>query len=118
EESFREQEHLLCKQLAGENDLVISTGGGIVKNPENIQLLRQNGIIICLMSSPEQIYHRIKNSKNRPLLNCPNPLERIRQILAEREHLYKTLADTVIVNNYMSAQDTAKKIIEYAQKVL
>ncbi|HEY8443423.1 MAG TPA: shikimate kinase, partial [Clostridia bacterium] len=47
EESFREQEHLLCKQLAGENDLVISTGGGIVKNPENIQLLRQNGIIIC-----------------------------------------------------------------------
>ena len=118
EESFREQEHLLCKQLAGENDLVISTGGGIVKNPKNIELLRQNGVIICLMSSPEQIYSRIKNSKNRPLLNCSNPLERIREILAEREHLYKTLADTVIINNYMSAQDTAKKIIEYAQKVL
>ena len=118
EESFREQEHLLCKQLAGENDLVISTGGGIVKNPKNIELLRQNGVIICLMSSPEQIYSRIKNSKNRPLLNCSNPLERIREILAEREHLYKTLADTVIINNYMSAKDTAKKIIEYAQKVL
>ncbi|HEY8423806.1 MAG TPA: shikimate kinase [Clostridia bacterium] len=118
EQSFREQENLLCKELASKTDLVISTGGGIIKNPENIELLRQNGVIICLMASPEQIYSRIKNAKNRPLLNCPDPLARIKEILAEREHIYKSSADAVIVNNYMSAKDTAKKIIEYAQKVL
>lgn len=118
EQSFREQEHLLCQELAPKTDLVISTGGGIVKNPKNIELLKQNGIIICLKASPEQIYSRIKNAKNRPLLNCPNPLERIRELLAEREQLYTNFADTVIVNNYMSASQTAQKIIEYIQKVL
>ncbi|HHW89712.1 MAG TPA: shikimate kinase [Clostridiales bacterium] len=116
EQSFRGQEHLLCQELTQNSNLIISTGGGIVKNPKNIELLRQNGIIICLMASAEQIYSRIKNFKTRPLLNCPNPLERIRQILAEREYLYISLADTVINNNHMSASQTALKIIEYIQE--
>ncbi|NLC17449.1 MAG: shikimate kinase [Clostridiales bacterium] len=116
EQSFREQEYLLCQELAQKGNLVISTGGGIVKNPENIHLLKQNGIIICLMASAEQIYSRVKNSKTRPLLNCPDPLGRIKQILTEREHLYISLADTVIHNDYMTASQTAQKIIEYIQE--
>lgn len=117
EQSFREQEHKLCLDLSNEQNAVISTGGGIVKNINNIQALKKNGIIICLMASPEQIYARIKKSHTRPLLKSSDPLKRITEILTEREQAYKEWADTVINNDYMSGNQTADMILDYMKKV-
>jgi len=116
EQAFREQEHKLCLELSTQTNTVISTGGGIIKNINNIQALKKNGIIICLMASPEQIYARIKNSRTRPLLKSSDPLKRIKEILAEREQAYRQSADTVINNDYMSGDQTAEKILEYITK--
>lgn len=117
EQSFREQENKLCQELMDEQDAVISTGGGIIKNPQNIEALKKNGIIICLMASPNQIYNRIKNSRTRPLLKTPDPLSRIKEILAEREQIYRDCADTVINNDYMSGNQTADLILKYIKEV-
>ena len=44
---FRSEEALLVKKLAPKEGLVISTGGGLVLNPENVRLLRENGIFVA-----------------------------------------------------------------------
>lgn len=117
EQSFREQEHMLCLELGDETDTVISTGGGVVKNYDNILAFKKNGIIICLSASPYQIYSRIKNSKTRPLLKSPNPLKKIEEILAERDPLYKKAADVIIHNDYMSGRQTAYAILDYIKTI-
>lgn len=117
EQSFREEESKLCLELMYEQDAVISTGGGIIKNPENIKALKKNGIIICLMASPNQIYNRIKNFRTRPLLKTADPLIRIKEILAQREQIYIESADTVINNDYMSGNQTAELILKYIKEV-
>jgi shikimate kinase len=113
EQAFREQEQKLCLELSQASDSVISTGGGIIKNSQNIENLKKNGVIICLMASPDEIYSRIKNSHTRPLLKSSDPLNKIKKILAEREQLYIQSAQTVIYNDNISAQHTAQEIIQF-----
>jgi shikimate kinase len=89
---------------------VISTGGGIVENTENIEIMKKNGILFYLKAQPATLFERIKESAQRPMLFGRNPKERLEQLLEKREQLYK-LADFEI--------DTDKKeLLEIANEVL
>ena len=65
---FRKAEHDTVKRLAQYENSVISTGGGIVLNKSNLDLLMRKGIVICLRARPEVIYSRIEIFNDRPLL--------------------------------------------------
>ena len=58
---FRSEEALIVKRLAERTGLVIATGGGVI-NPDNLHLLKQNGILICLEADPEDILKRSARS--------------------------------------------------------
>lgn len=74
EEYFRQLESDLCKEISGSEGCIISTGGGVVLNPVNVEYLRQNGIIIYLNRPVDKILNDLKTS-NRPLIkNDPNKL--------------------------------------------
>lgn len=89
EAAFRQMEAAVAQELADRCDLVVATGGGFFTNQENIRILRQNGRIFCLNATPQEILNRVKKQKQlRPLLQHPNPLERIKQLLCEREAVY------------------------------
>lgn len=92
---FRSEEALLVKKLAGRDSLVIATGGGMVLNPENVRLLKENGILIALTAEPEVIYQRVRNVKSRPLLVKSNQREAIDSLLKEREGSYNIAACTI-----------------------
>ena len=90
EAAFRQMEAELAQELSEQHDLVIATGGGFFTNPENIRALQQSGRIFCLTASPQEILGRIKKQGHlRPLLQHPDPLERINQLLQERESVYR-----------------------------
>lgn len=96
---FRSEEKAAVKRITREDNQVVATGGGIVLDPENVQLLQQNGVIICLQADPEVIYQRLKRKKNRPLLKTDNPLETIKRLLTERQPFYGCTDEIVDTSN-------------------
>lgn len=90
EEHFRELERAAVKELSEKRGLVIATGGGTVKDAENVRLLKSSGIIVCLTCSPEEIFLRTARRGERPLLDGGGDerLETIKKLLAERKEFY------------------------------
>jgi shikimate kinase len=91
ESYFRKLERDLVKELAGQNGLVVSTGGGVVLDYENVKDFESNGISVCLTAEPEEIFKRIKNEKHRPLLLVPDPLVKIKELLEFRKPYYEKI---------------------------
>ena len=90
EAAFRQMEVELAQELARQRNLVIATGGGFFTNPENVTILQSSGKILCLTAAAEEILDRVKKQQHiRPLLQDPNPLERIDKLLRERATVYR-----------------------------
>jgi len=96
EAHFREIETKACKKIAAtENHTVISCGGGVILNPENIQALRQTGWIIFI---DRPIDHIIKDIEigHRPLLK--EGKGKVYQLYEQRLGLYQSFADFKVDN--------------------
>jgi len=89
EEHFRSLESEVVAEVAGWEGHVISTGGGVPLNPLNLDCLEKQGILVCLITRPEVILRRVKRrSGQRPLLQTPDPLRKIKALLSERNAAY------------------------------
>jgi shikimate kinase len=110
EAAFREQEEKIVKELALRSRTVISTGGGLVVNPQNMESLKQHAFVVCLWARPEAIYARVKNQNHRPLLKEADPLERIRGLLTERAPFYKQ-ADVLLNTEIRSPREVAQQVL-------
>ncbi len=112
---FREKEAECTKEIALMKNTVISTGGGIIKNKYNIDMLKANGCIIYIDRMVESIYNVIKKTlesgtNQRPLFKDLVSLEKIYQ---ERKELYSASADYVVKNN-----DTIDSVLEQIIKII
>lgn len=111
-EQFRDIESKVIEGI-GENNLIIDCGGGFIERESNVAKLRQNGIIIWLKTSPEQIRERIKCSKERPSLTGKKPfLEEIGKVLKKRTHLYKKAADYEVNTDKKSVEEVGNEILK------
>lgn len=90
EDVFRKMESKLALELGEKQGLVISTGGGMMLNPENASALSAAGKIFCLTASPEEIFDRVSKDTHakRPLLEASNPMLKITELLKQREKGY------------------------------
>lgn len=90
EAHFRELEKIAVKELCTRRGLVIATGGGTIKDEENLQLLKSSGVMICLTTEPEEILNRTARRGERPVLDGGGNerLETIKRLLAERQKFY------------------------------
>ena len=114
ETAFRKEESTILKELTSKDDFVISTGGGVVLNNLNREMIFNDEIIsIYVKTKPEVIFDRIKNNKTRPLLLVENPEEEIKKILSSREEYY-SLAKFTIENN-KSIDQTIEEILKCIQ---
>lgn len=84
---FRAREAIWCKRLASRTNLVIATGGGALVNPSN-RLQFKDALVVCLDAAPEEIYNRLKEQPNRPLLASANPRQRIVELMSARRDAY------------------------------
>ena len=83
------------QKWAGRAGTVISTGGGVVLRPENMERLRQNGTVVFLDRPVSDILATV-NAARRPLLQ--QEPERVRALYESRLSLYRGYADHVIAN--------------------
>ncbi len=91
EARFRERERLFIEEGLPRSGCVVSCGGGLPIQPGMGELLLRNGIVVCLFARAETIVQRTVGNAKRPLLNVEDPEARVRQLLAEREPVYKRL---------------------------
>jgi 3-dehydroquinate dehydratase-2 len=118
EDAFREKETALLRELAEKNfRCIYSVGGGTPVRPENRELLRQLGTVIYLRIRPETVYERLKGDTTRPLLQCEDPLQKIRQLLEARREAYESCADIIIDVDEADIDTVMKKIDKEINKM-
>ena len=96
EQGFRDRETLVIDELTQLSGIVLSTGGGAVIRPENRRYLGARGTVIYLCTSVEQQLARTARDRNRPLLQTADPEAVLRKLFAERDPLYREIADIII----------------------
>ena len=96
EAAFRQMETDLCAELSKTGGLVIATGGGVIKNAENMRLLKLSGNVLYIKASPEHIYNNLKNDRTRPLLEGWDKLKKIKALMEERRPMYESRSDIIV----------------------
>ncbi|HEY5561007.1 MAG TPA: shikimate kinase [Clostridiaceae bacterium] len=96
EESFREIEQEVLKEFSLKENLIIATGGGIIKRYENVRELKKNSIIIFIDRPLEDILKDI-DTDTRPLLT--EGKEKLFKLYEERYQLYILYCDIIIKND-------------------
>ena len=115
EAAFRALERVAVAHACAERFQVISTGGGAFMDPRNRDLLRQGNLVIHLRVRPGTVVHRLRSSKGgrpRPLLDAPDPLRRVTELMAARRHAYG-LAHIGIDVDDRSAYSVAGEIVRH-----
>ena len=110
EANFREWERRVVAELAQRTKTVISTGGGLPAQPGNLDSLKTHALVVCLWASAETIFERVRMHTHRPLLNTPDPLQKIRQLLEAREPYYRQ-ADVLLNTEMRSAKEVAVQVL-------
>lgn len=90
EERFREIERQIASEVAEMTDMVVSTGGRMMVDSANVEVLEATGHVFCLVASTEDILDRMspEGIARRPLLAGDSPVERLRELMAERAPAY------------------------------
>lgn len=111
EPHFRDIETAMIQELSRDNNIIISTGGGAVLRDENMEALKENGIIFCLNATAETILERTGRSQDRPLLKVENPKEKITELLAYRRPFYER-AGIMIETDGKTPLEVVQEIME------
>jgi len=111
---FRRLEKGVLKETAGQNKFVVACGGGIVIDEDNIKIMKETGEIICLTASVDVILQRTAQYTHRPLLNVPDPKQRIKELLDLRAPFYAR-ADYSIDTSRLSVKEVVEQITKYLE---
>jgi len=114
EAAFRQYEKNALEALAGRRNLVIAAGGGLAADPANMASLKAHCLVFWLVASPETIWERVQTQTHRPLLQGPDPMGKIRELLAAREPAYRQ-ADVFIHSGLRAPREVAQHIAHQFQ---
>lgn len=109
---FRDLETALLKSLKGKEPMVVSCGGGAVLREENVALMKDMGTIVLLTAEPETIYERVKDSKERPVLNGNMNLGYIEELMEKRRPRYEKAAELTVSTDGRGAEDICREILK------
>lgn len=110
ESGFRQLETQTLREILLREPSIISCGGGMVLAEENIELMKKSGIVILLLATPETILSRVKNGKERPVLNGHMNVEYIEELMKRREAYYEAAQDQKVVTDGKQPQEIAVEI--------
>ena len=114
---FRKREESVLKDLVLYKNIVLATGGGIILSKNNRKLLIDNGYVIYLKSSCEDLVARMEGDKSRPLLQNGNLKETLESLFDSRNHLYTSTSDYIIETKNKRANEIAIEIQSLIKKI-
>ncbi len=116
EAAFRAMEREFVEHGHPAQRCVVSCGGGLVVAPGMLDLLRRRGVIICLHAPIETILQRTMHATHRPLLAVDNPEQRLRELYAQREEIYRRTGTMVLTDKRPMREIAAHVLRVYKQE--
>ena len=116
EAGFRQRETSVLKNLVEQPCGVIATGGGAIVAQENREMMRRFGVVVFLNATVLQQLKRTGSGEGRPLLQRGDRQAILKQLMAEREPLYRALADVIISGGRANARKVACQIQNELQR--
>ena len=120
EEYFRKVETECLIDIQKNKGYIVSCGGGVVVKDENINHMKNGGVILFLTATPETIYNRVKDDDSRPILKGNKNIEFIEQLMNKRKDRYLAVADIIISTDNKSiseiVDEITDKLEEFAKK--
>jgi shikimate kinase len=113
---FRLREEVVLSELTSMENIVLATGGGAVTQEQSRIYLRNRGTVVYLYTPVSMQVARTSRDRNRPLLHNGNPEVKLRELLAIRDPLYRSIAHHVVATLDGSARELAQKIIHIIQE--
>jgi shikimate kinase len=110
EAGFRRRERAVLEDLSAGRELVVATGGGAVLDPNNRALLSERGTVVYLHAPLEVLFRRTRRDRSRPLLQTEDPRARLEQIVAERDPLYREVADLIIETDHRTVHSVVNEV--------
>lgn len=114
-QAFREAETAVIRKLSGTDRSVIALGGGAVLDARNVESLKRNGLFVWLFAAAETIAARMEKDAatgaERPSLTGKPSVSETNTIMAEREPLYRSLADLLVDTTLIEADRVAEAIL-------
>lgn len=109
---FRQIEKETIERISQMENIIISCGGGVCLDPENISNIRKKGKVVLLEADPQTIINRTENDENRPLLKGKSTIESIKKIMDERKDSYHKAADIIIDTKEKSIESIGEEILK------
>ena len=116
EDGFRDRESKVIEELTQRDGILLATGGGAVLRPENREALAGRGTVIYLHASLAQQVARTARDRQRPLLQVEDPEARLRELMAQRDPLYREIADHVVETDGHPARTVAHNLARVLQR--
>jgi shikimate kinase len=110
EAAFRDREEAVIADIVARSGVVLATGGGAVIRAANRERLKANGTVLYLHAEAATLRERTRHSRNRPLLNTADPLARLAELYAQRDPLYREVADVVL-------ESDRDQVMRFAQRL-
>lgn len=108
---FRNLESNTLIELQKRKMTIVSCGGGVVMREDNADHMKKNGRVVLLSAKPETIYERVKDSKERPILNSNMNVEFISGLMDKRRERYEAVADITVFTDGKNVTQICEEII-------
>jgi len=117
EKYFRGLETQVLRDIRSDlSPKIYSLGGGTPVQMQNQPLIKKCGTVVYLRISPEQVYERLKGDTKRPLLQCSDPLSKIKELIAVRSPAYERCADIIVDTGDTERDDVMKDVLRKLEK--
>lgn len=116
EDYFRQIEKQVLTEACEEERTVIAAGGGAILDPQNRELMKKTGFVVCLEATPETIHRRLLGDTKasgplRPLLAVPDPLQRINELKEYRQPYYAVAADWTVHTDNLTLEEVCQEVV-------
>ncbi|GAB4273467.1 MAG: shikimate kinase [Coriobacteriia bacterium] len=116
EGAFRALERLALAEVSGSGPAVVACGGGVVTVAQNIEVMRDTGVVVLLDVRPDEVLSRVGGDDSRPLLD--SDAEGIERLMRKRREAYVQAADAVVETSGKSAEAVAKEVTALAEGMM
>ena len=118
--AFRRDEKVLLQEIARQSGRVVSTGGGVVLDAENVSAMRRSGRVVWLRAAAKTLQERLQADAGtpdcRPALCASIPLdEEIRSTLSERTPLYRQAMDFSVATDGRPVEEICRIVSEHLE---
>lgn len=110
EQAFRQLESQALRELAGRDQTVLATGGGVVLSAANREMLKSLGRVVWLRVEPDEAIQRLAGSHFRPPLTGLPLMDEAREIARQREGFYREIADHQVATDGKSVEEVCDEL--------